>query len=145
MIPLKRVSEMFADLTGHSLSEATVIAHLKKSHKQLGPYEEQIRQNLLNADVLHADEPAFTSMANSDGCTPSLMWTGRSRRFTKTGAPSLLMPSVCCRLTRAFKCMTATGRILKKNTRSSMPYAMRTYCGNAKESPIMIITSGPCR
>ncbi|UKS24258.1 IS66 family transposase [Paenibacillus sp. HWE-109] len=56
MIPLKRVSEMFADLTGHSLSEATVIAHLKKSHKQLGPYEEQIRQNLLNADVLHADE-----------------------------------------------------------------------------------------
>ncbi|MNZ73421.1 Transposase IS66 family protein [compost metagenome] len=59
MLPLKRISQLFEDLTGHGPSEATLLSQLKQMHTALAPAEQQIRQHLLRSPVIHADETGF--------------------------------------------------------------------------------------
>lgn len=56
MLPLDRACELFADLTGHRPSEATLLSRLKQGYEQLAPYEQTIRDHLATAAVIHADE-----------------------------------------------------------------------------------------
>ncbi|WP_238327425.1 IS66 family transposase [Paenibacillus gorillae] len=56
MLPLARIGQLFADLTGHRPSEATLLAHLQSMHTKLIPHEQFIRGQLLAAPVGHADE-----------------------------------------------------------------------------------------
>ena len=56
MIPLDRISRMFAELTGYRPSEATLLSFLQTMHQSLASAEQTIRHALLQKPVVHADE-----------------------------------------------------------------------------------------
>lgn len=56
MLPLDRISRMFAELTGYRPSEATLLASLQTMHQALAPAEETIRTALQHKPVVHVDE-----------------------------------------------------------------------------------------
>lgn len=56
MLPLERIAQLFADLTGLRPSEATLLAHLHDMADALEPAEETIRERLLRSPVVHVDE-----------------------------------------------------------------------------------------
>ncbi|WP_425517563.1 IS66 family transposase [Paenibacillus agaridevorans] len=56
MLPLERIGQLFADLTGHRPSKATLLAHLQTMHTKLIPHEQAVRDQLLASPVGHADE-----------------------------------------------------------------------------------------
>jgi len=55
-ISFERCAEMFYDLTGHTISEGTVAHALALTAHSVAPYEQQIREGLLDSPVNHADE-----------------------------------------------------------------------------------------
>ncbi len=56
-IPLERVSEIFSDLYGHPVGEATVIAACQEVEEQVMPVNEQLKAHLTQEeDVVHFDE-----------------------------------------------------------------------------------------
>jgi transposase len=59
MLPLERIGQFFADLTGHRPSEATLLSHLKTMHQDLAPHVQTIRKQLLASPVAHADETSI--------------------------------------------------------------------------------------
>jgi len=59
LLPLKRIAQLFEDLTGHGPSEATLLSHLQQMYEALAPAEEQIQQSLLQSSVIHSDETGF--------------------------------------------------------------------------------------
>jgi len=59
MIPLQRIQEIFADLTHHSLSEATLLSFQRSMHAKLKPLEAFIAKQIASSDVLNADETGF--------------------------------------------------------------------------------------
>lgn len=56
LIPYNRITEMFRDLLGHSLSEGTVSNTLDVAHDNLESIENGIKVSLQNARILHHDE-----------------------------------------------------------------------------------------
>lgn len=56
MLPLDRISRMFAELTGYRPSEATLLASLQTMHRTLASAEDAIRNALSHKPVIHADE-----------------------------------------------------------------------------------------
>jgi transposase len=59
MLPLERIGQLFADLTGYRPSEATLLAHVKEMSSALEPVEQAIRQHVCNSPVVHVDETGF--------------------------------------------------------------------------------------
>ncbi|OBR69830.1 hypothetical protein A7K91_21980, partial [Paenibacillus oryzae] len=59
MIPLQRIQEIFADLTHHSLSEATLLSFQRSMHTKLKPLEDFIAKQIASSAVLNADETGF--------------------------------------------------------------------------------------
>ena len=56
-VPLERVSEIFSDLYGHPVGEATVIAACQQVEEQVVPVNEQVKAHLTQEeDVVHFDE-----------------------------------------------------------------------------------------
>jgi len=55
-LPLKRIAQLFADLTGCRPSEATLLSYLKKMNQVLETLELTIRKQLLAEPLVHADE-----------------------------------------------------------------------------------------
>lgn len=56
MIPLDRISRMFAELTGYRPSEATLLSSLQTMYHALAEAEDTIRTTLRQQSVVHADE-----------------------------------------------------------------------------------------
>lgn len=56
MLPLKRIGQLFSDLTGYRPSEGTLLTSLKATFNALKPLEQSIRQRLSSQVVVHADE-----------------------------------------------------------------------------------------
>jgi len=56
LLPLARTCEFFAQKLNLPLSEATVMAMGRQAHERLAVWDAQIRDQLLAANVLHADE-----------------------------------------------------------------------------------------
>lgn len=56
LIPSDRIRDMVFDLTGHRLSEGTLYNTNNKLAELLVPYEEEVKQLLLDAPVIHNDE-----------------------------------------------------------------------------------------
>lgn len=56
LLPVERIQQLLRDLTGHSPSEATILTHMGNLHEALAPVEAIIREQLIQSDVLHADE-----------------------------------------------------------------------------------------
>ena len=55
-LPLARVQEVFAGLTGYALNESTVHTAVERTYDELATEEELIHQALLASSVAHADE-----------------------------------------------------------------------------------------
>lgn len=56
MLPLDRIAQLFADLTGYKPSEATLLSYLHTMSDVLEPAEQTIRAKLFSSPVVHADE-----------------------------------------------------------------------------------------
>lgn len=59
MLPLQRIQEIFADLTHHSLSQATLLSFQRSMHAKLEPLEVCMAKQLASSPVLNADETGF--------------------------------------------------------------------------------------
>lgn len=55
-LPLWRVQELFAGLTGYAINESTVNTSVKRMSDELAPEEQIIHQAVLDSPVAHADE-----------------------------------------------------------------------------------------
>ncbi len=56
LLPIGRAAEVLWDLPGISISEATIATQLQRAATQLEPVEQQIKEALIVASVLHQDE-----------------------------------------------------------------------------------------
>lgn len=56
MLPLERIAQLFADLTGYRPSEATLLSSLQTMFHSLEEAEQTIRTQLFQAPLVHADE-----------------------------------------------------------------------------------------
>ncbi|MCZ7554431.1 MAG: IS66 family transposase [Anaerolineales bacterium] len=56
LLPVARTCEVFEDLYGHRPSEALVLSAIEALHEQLDPALSAIRDQIIRADVVHADE-----------------------------------------------------------------------------------------
>ena len=56
LLPLERSCEVLADVLGVQMSEATVGELIQRTARQLAPVEQQIKEALISAPVLHQDE-----------------------------------------------------------------------------------------
>lgn len=56
LLPLNRITEMIHALTGHTVSEGTIIRANQELHTKLEPEEQKIKAHLLESAVLHSDE-----------------------------------------------------------------------------------------
>ncbi len=59
LLPLGRAGEVLFDLLGLSISEATIITQMQRAATLLEPVEQQIKEALIGADVLHQDESSL--------------------------------------------------------------------------------------
>lgn len=55
-LPLARVQEVFASLTGQAINESTIHSAVKRTYEELATEEAIIHEALLNSEVAHADE-----------------------------------------------------------------------------------------
>ena len=56
LVPLERTAEVLSDLLGVQMSEATVGELIQRTACELAPVEQQIKEALISAPVLHQDE-----------------------------------------------------------------------------------------
>jgi len=56
LVPIERTQVILEDLTGHRISEATILSHQNDLHKKLGPIEEEIHEKLLASSRMNHDE-----------------------------------------------------------------------------------------
>ena len=56
LLPLARASEVMGDLLGVQMSEGTLCELIKRCAAQLMEVEQQIKEALIKADVIHQDE-----------------------------------------------------------------------------------------
>lgn len=56
LLPYERTSELFADLFGHQLSQATLVNANEDCYEILEPVEEKIKQQVIASPVAHFDE-----------------------------------------------------------------------------------------
>jgi len=64
LLPIARVCELMEDLYGHRPSEALVISATQEVHEQLAPALSSIRHQLVQAEVVHADESGLRVEGN---------------------------------------------------------------------------------
>jgi len=56
LIPYDRLSELFADIFGHNLSQATLVNANLSCYEILEPVEDEIKKQLIDSQVIHLDE-----------------------------------------------------------------------------------------
>jgi transposase-like protein len=56
LIPYDRLSELFADIFGHNLSQATLVNANLSCYEILKPVEDEIKKQLIDSHVIHLDE-----------------------------------------------------------------------------------------
>ena len=65
LLPLDRISQMANDLFGHPVSAATVQAALDATNKNLVPFGDEVKRQLICAEIAHADETGLRVMKSS--------------------------------------------------------------------------------
>ncbi len=66
-IPFHKISNLFGDLYGYEFNESTAFSANQQIYQHLQPIESQIKEELLQSNVLHADETGLR-------CAGSLQW-----------------------------------------------------------------------
>src|SRR3989440_10393835 len=76
LLPLARACEVMGDLLGVHMSEGTIGALITRCAQQLAPVEQQIKEALIQAEVIHQDETGLDVGGKRHWmhvtCTPSL-------------------------------------------------------------------------
>ncbi|MCP4456875.1 MAG: transposase [Cytophagales bacterium] len=60
-VPCQRLARLFKDCFSLPISEGTLANFTAKAYKNLSPFEEQLKERLLESAVIHADETAMRS------------------------------------------------------------------------------------
>ena len=68
-IPVERTAQIFKDLLGHALSEATLLKANQELGELIKPSVLAVKAQLQQADVLHVDETGLRVKGTSIGCT----------------------------------------------------------------------------
>ena len=78
LLPLKRLTETIRDLTGHSVSQGTILNANEELYRKLANSEEQLKQQLLASPVVHFDESGVRVNGKlhwlHTACTPELTY-----------------------------------------------------------------------
>ena len=78
LMPLKRLTETFESLTGHTVSQGTILRANEELYTKLADAEEQIKQQLMDSAVLHSDESSVKVNGKKQwihvACTPKLTY-----------------------------------------------------------------------
>lgn len=84
LVPYDRVRETFSDIFGRSLSTGTLVNAVQDCHQNLAGVEEQIRELLTEAQVLHVDETGMRVTGIRQwlhvASTEILTWYGHHRK-----------------------------------------------------------------
>ena len=84
LVPYDRVRETFSDIFGRSLSTGTLVNAVQDCHQNLAGVEEQIRELLTGAQVLHVDETGMRVTGIRQwlhvASTEVLTWYGHHRK-----------------------------------------------------------------
>ena len=111
LLPLKRLTETIQDLTGHSVSQGTIIHANKELYKKLAHPEKQIKQQLLASHVVHLDESGVRVNGKLNwihtACTPELTYY----LFILNAGKSPWMKEAFCRTIQGRRCMMGCHRI----------------------------------
>ena len=87
LVPYDRIRETFSDIFGRSLSTGTLVNAVQESHRNLVGVEEQIRELLMDAEVLHVDETGMRVTGIRQwlhvASTDFLTWYGHHRKRGK--------------------------------------------------------------
>ena len=87
LVPYDRIRETFSDIFGRSLSTGTLVNAVQDCHRNLAGVEEQIRELLTEAQVLHVDETGMRVTGIRQwlhvASTDFLTWYGHHRKRGK--------------------------------------------------------------
>jgi len=87
LVPYDRIREIFSDIFGRSLSTGTLVNAVQESYRNLAGVEEQIRELLTEAEVLHVDETGMRVTGIRQwlhvASTDFLTWYGHHRKRGK--------------------------------------------------------------
>ena len=97
MMPLKRLTETIQSLTGHSVSQGTILRANQELYRDLEQVEAQIKQQLLASPVVHFDESSVRVFGKKHwlhvACTPKLThYTIHANRGSKAMDASGILP-----------------------------------------------------
>lgn len=67
LLPYERGSELFADLFGHQLSQATLVNANRTAYEILEPVEKEIKRQVVDSPVVHFDETGTVHQCFSGG------------------------------------------------------------------------------
>jgi len=67
LLPLARACEVMCDLLGVQVSEGTMCDLIKRCAGQLAPVEQQIKESLKEAEVIHQDETGLSVAGKRHG------------------------------------------------------------------------------
>ena len=81
-LPFDRCQQFFEDLFGQPLNAATIYASLQQAAHRLYPFQQQVAEALIQAEVVHFDETSPSS--NKETRTPQ---TEQSQKFTRSFDP----------------------------------------------------------
>lgn len=83
-VPYDRIAELFRDLFGHSPSKATLVHMVESCYRELGDFEEVVRELLRDASVLNVDETGFRATGKRHwlhvASTRLLTWYGHHKK-----------------------------------------------------------------
>ena len=82
ILPFDRCRQFFEDLFGQPLNAATIYASLQQAAHRLYPFQQQVAEALIQAEVVHFDETSL--FENKETRTPQ---TEQSQKFTRSLDP----------------------------------------------------------
>jgi transposase len=129
LLPYKRLQEMMKDVFGVTLSQGTLSNLQKRCHEKLADIEQNLKQQLLQADVVNFDETGtqvnkhlhWMHVACTDGLS---LYHLDPKRGTKA-----MMPWAFCQNLRVEQSMTTSRPII--NMPAIMDYAMPITYANS--------------
>lgn len=97
LMPLKRLTETIHSLTGHSVSQGTILRANQELYEKLEPAEELIKQEILASPVAHFDESSVKVNGKKKwlhvACTPKLThYTIHKNRGSKAMDTAGILP-----------------------------------------------------
>jgi hypothetical protein len=143
LLPIERIQQLLLDLIGHSPSEATILAHMGNLHEALAPVEAVIRGQVIQSEVVHADETGMRAQEELQWMhtATNALWTlygvHGERGYLGMNAMNVL-PS-----TKGSPSTIAGPRISRTCIGFSMRSEVPICCGNAKGSSITTAKLGP--